>query len=177
MEVNEEEEEAKKIKRANRFKTVAATPVTSPPVTIQSHNDVNDNSSSMSQSQMHKRLKGSCTNLEKKYFRLTGAPVPSDIRPYAVLVSAFVQATSRNSLGQYDYPGVCDQLKSIRQDLTVQHIANPFTVQVYESHARLALQARDMSEFNICQSKLLDLRKAGRVEFSAETCDEFDCYR
>jgi hypothetical protein len=96
------------------------------------------------------------------------------VRPEEVLEKALLMV--QNSQKNYLYK--CDQLKSIRQDLTVQRIQNQLTVkvcvipilpcdmkiscsfvlslfsfvvvyiQVYETHARLALEAGDLPEYN-----------------------------
>ncbi|KAF9674811.1 hypothetical protein SADUNF_Sadunf10G0165800 [Salix dunnii] len=112
-------------------------------------------------------VKGTCQEIEKRYLRLTSAPDPSTVRPEEVLEKALLMV--HNSQKNYLYK--CDQLKSIRQDLTVQRIQNQLTVKVYETHARLALEAGDLPEYNQCQSQLKTLYAEGiegcHMEFAA----------
>uniref|UniRef100_A0A7E4UVV5 SAC3_GANP domain-containing protein n=1 Tax=Panagrellus redivivus TaxID=6233 RepID=A0A7E4UVV5_PANRE len=100
---------------------------------------------------------GQSRELEKKYFRLTKKPDAAEIRPLHVLHDAFrrLQNIARQDPSKYKY--ICDQLRSIRQDLTVQKIRDHFTVAVYEYHARITLENKDLSEFNQCQSQLRHL--------------------
>ncbi|EGD99781.1 hypothetical protein TESG_07118 [Trichophyton tonsurans CBS 112818] len=82
---------------------------------------------------------GRSTELEKRYLRLTAAPNPDNVRPLPVLRKT-LDLLKRRWKQENNYGYICDQFKSMRQDLTVQHIKNDFTVLVYEIHARIALE-------------------------------------
>ncbi|VDN14460.1 unnamed protein product [Dibothriocephalus latus] len=117
------------------------------------------------------KVTGTSEELEKPYLRLTSAPDPSNVRPAEVLVRSLAHVLRRWK-EKNDYHWVCEQLKSIRQDLIIQGIQTEFTAKVYETHADIALDAGDYEEFHQCQSQLLRLHSenlglARRLEFSA----------
>jgi SAC3 family protein LENG8/THP3 len=127
---------------------------------------------------------GRCQDLEKKYFRLTSAPNPDVVRPLPVLQKT-LEVLKKKWKKENNYSYICDQFKSLRQDLTVQHIKNEFTVTVYEIHARIALEKGDIGEYNQCQTQLRVLYsqnlgghpmefKAYRILYFIHTCNRTD---
>ena len=127
---------------------------------------------------------GRCQTLEKKYFRLTSAPNPDTVRPLPVLEKT-LDFLKKKWKKENNYSYTCDQLKSLRQDLTVQHIKTAFTVSVYELHARIALEKGDLGEYNQCQTQLRALYsqqlgghpeefRAYRILYFIHTCNRTD---
>ncbi|ORZ25162.1 SAC3/GANP/Nin1/mts3/eIF-3 p25 family-domain-containing protein [Absidia repens] len=162
------EEEEKRKNRLRRFQesnTLAKQRRASPPVQLPPFsNDEMDWDRHI--------IIGTATNLEKNYLRLTSAPDPSTVRPLPVLKKTLELLKSKWT-EERNYTYICDQFKSLRQDLTVQHIKNEFTVQVYEIHARIALEKADLGEFNQNQTQLKYLYAQGVPGH----VDEFTSYR
>ena len=73
-------------------------------------------------------LVGRSANLEKPYLRLTTFADPNNVRPLPVLVKALAHIKSRY-LAEEDFEWANEQLKSLRQDLTVQRIRNSFVLE------------------------------------------------
>lgn len=127
---------------------------------------------------------GRCQDLEKRYLRLTSAPNPDTVRPLVVLEKT-LEHLKKKWKKENNYGYICDQFKSLRQDLTVQHIKTEFTVNVYEIHARIALEKGDLGEYNQCQTQLRALYsqnlgghpeefKAYRILYFLHTCNRTD---
>lgn len=83
-------------------------------------------------------------------------PEPVLRRALAHLLSVAAAKDSSSSGGR-GWAYLDEQFRSLRQDLTVQHICNDFTREVYEQNARLALKHRDLGQFNQCQAQLRHL--------------------
>ena len=103
------------------------------------------------------KIVGTSTSLEKSYFRLTSPPTAEVVRPPAVLTAALERLLLIRAAGERTYAYLCDQMKAIRQDLTVQGVKGAVAVRVYEEHARMAIEVGDMSEYNQCQTQLMVL--------------------
>ena len=127
---------------------------------------------------------GTNQSLEKSYFRLTAPPKAETVRPLHILEKTLAMLTKKWK-AEKNYNYICNQFKSLRQDLTVQHIKNAFTVKVYEIHARISLEKGDLGEYNQCQTQLKALYaqnlggnpaefKAYRILYFVYTCNKTD---
>ena len=120
------------------------------------------------------RIVGKSQVLEKQYLRLCGPPDPALVRPEKVLIDSFHHCLEKWER-EKDYRFIEEQFRSIRQDVTVQGIKNSFTITVYETNAKIALQNHDLGQFHQCQTQLYELYKQLCVDIKAR--EEFLCYR
>jgi hypothetical protein len=100
---------------------------------------------------------GTCVVMEKAYTRLAGAAKASEVRTVETLQQWFRMLTHKLQRSPKQAPYVLDQLKAIRQDLTVQHIETAFTIEVYNANARFALEHGDEPESRVCFARAAEL--------------------
>nr|XP_025043786.1 leukocyte receptor cluster member 8 [Pelodiscus sinensis] len=131
------EREFKKQRRAARFQHGHAKKLRLEPLILSINSLDPAGSESLDWNEL--KILGTCQEITKHYLRLTCAPDPSTVRPVPVLKKSLSMVKSHWKEKQ-DYAFACEQMKSIRQDLTVQGIRTEFTVEVYETHARIALE-------------------------------------
>ncbi len=73
---------------------------------------------------------------------MTHDPDPATVRPEHILKQALEWVLGRYKEEQ-DYGWAGSQLRSIRQDLTIQNIKNGLTLRAYEQNAMIALREGD----------------------------------
>ncbi len=115
----------------------------------------------------------SCNNIEKEYYRMNELPDPNQIRPENILKKSLKMLKEKYESNEFPYKYFEEQFRSIRQDLTIQSIQNEFSLEVYETNARIALKNYDIGNFNQCQTLLIPLYEKGIKGSEIE----FLCYR
>lgn len=164
-----DEEEEKKAQRASRFGDM---------MTPEPENNMRSGSRGDYYAQEDvdemETIVGTCTNLEKAYLRLTERPSPSSVRPVEILKQSLelMRKKKREGASWNNYLG--EQLKSIRQDLVIQAVADEFALEVYETNARWCLEYGDIAEFKRCLLRIEEFYN--HLDISSPNVDEFYCY-
>ncbi|CAI4854245.1 CQS_1a_G0055730.mRNA.1.CDS.1 [Saccharomyces cerevisiae] len=174
VEMGGSDELERRKRRAERFSQ-------GPSATTNSNDNLNEdfanlNAISSKSHQYDKKIHvvGRCQTLEKSYLRLTSEPNPDLIRPPNILQKIYCLLMDKYQSKTATYTYLCDQFKSMRQDLRVQMIENSFTIKVYQTHARIALENGDLGEFNQCQNRIMALFENPTIP--KKSYSEFICY-
>lgn len=117
---------------------------------------------------------GTSSALEKPYLRLTERPVPSSVRPVSVLKQSLALMCRKKKEGASWTGYLGEQMKSIRQDLVIQAVADDFALEVYETNARWCLENNDIAEFKRCLLRIEEFYK--HLDITSAHMDEFYCY-
>lgn len=128
-----------------------------------SHKIINKKFKSNNSVNNSNKFVGTSQELEKPYLRLTTYPKAELVRPLDVLINSLAHIKSKY-YQEEDFDWANEQLKSVRQDITVQRLRNKFVLEVYETHARILLEHGDLSEFNQCQTMIRCLTTTGGLD-------------
>lgn len=99
-------------------------------------------------------IQGRSVALEKMYTRPATAPCMDDVRSETILQKAFDKVLQSDNL---EY--IADQLKAIRQDLTIQRIETALTAAVFETYTRLAVKLHQIEQIGQCLNAVRSLHK------------------
>lgn len=110
-------------KRAERFNNSTHVPVVASSVQNNRRNEPSSRNPIVTDCEGEYELKGvhvkgTSLEIEKSFLRLTKSPEACEVRPVDILRKSLRNVKNR-WIEKQDYTYACDQLKSIRQDLTV----------------------------------------------------------
>lgn len=108
---------------------------------------------------------GTSGEYSKPYARLTSAPDPSTVRPLPVLSLALAHHNESYLAERIKYGEYISELKSIRQDLTVQHLEGDLMWKVYEDNVKASLENGDLEEYSVCSVQLENQITKVRCEY------------
>lgn len=174
MLTEEEKEEQQRAQRASRFKANSDRSSSSSSTSNSSCGYHNNYTVEVSSYEDTEAIVGTSTTLEKPFLRLTERPVPSSVRPLSILKKSLALMMKKKEEGASWIGYLSEQMKSIRQDLVIQAIADEFALQVYETNARWCLENNDIPEFKRCLVRIDEFYN--HLNLSSDNIDEFSCY-
>ncbi|TNV78985.1 hypothetical protein FGO68_gene16234 [Halteria grandinella] len=102
------------------------------------------------------------SHLEKQFIRLGiqdthSQDIDSTIRSCEQLEEAFNHCIEKYRCGLADYQFLSDQLRGIRQEMTVRKMEDAFQIKVYDEHFKQSIHHADMDQFVQSSTRLKEL--------------------